>query len=65
MEGDNLQVNSNPIKDCELVAAPSSHVVQWLEYVGSMWAVQARDHEFDSISLYLNHILFIRAAVSK
>ena len=28
MEGDNLQVNSNPIKDCELVAAPSSSVVR-------------------------------------
>ena len=35
MEGDNLQVNSNPIKDCELVAALSCHVVQWLEYMGS------------------------------
>ena len=28
-------VNCNPIKDCELVAAPSSHVVQWLECMGS------------------------------
>ena len=28
MEGDNLQVNRNPIKDCKLVAAPSSSVVR-------------------------------------
>ena len=28
MEGDKLQVNRNPIKDCELVAAPSSSVVR-------------------------------------
>ena len=36
MEGDNLQVNRNPIRDCEgWWLPPLVYVVQWLEYTGS------------------------------
>ena len=36
MEGDNLQVKRNPIRDCEgWWLPPLVYVVQWLEYTGS------------------------------